>query len=122
MKCLESIYCGRDVVAVLPTAYGKSIIFHLLPSLLATKFASSTSYSHCWNDQIRRTSLETVKAAALSIKRKRNSEDLDSSMGLTGLRDSHVRVLVNVFALTGIYFKEHPFLYEMSGVPCKKFF
>ena len=45
-------------------------------------------------------------------------------MGLTGLRDSHVRVLalVKVFALTSISFREHPFLYEMSGAPCKMFF
>ena len=31
--CLEAIYRGRDVVAVLPTGCGKSMIFHLLPSL-----------------------------------------------------------------------------------------
>ena len=45
-------------------------------------------------------------------------------MRLTGLRDSHVHAFnfVNVFALTGISFNEHPILYEMSGVPCKKFF
>ena len=43
-------------------------------------------------------------------------------MGLKGLHDSHVRVLVNVFALTGISLNEHPFLYEMSGVPCKNSF
>ena len=34
------------------------------------------------NDQIRRTSLGTLQAAALIIKRKRNSEDLDSSNGV----------------------------------------
>ena len=43
-------------------------------------------------------------------------------MRLTGLRDSHVHVLGNGFALTGISFNEHPILYEMSGVPCKKIF
>ena len=43
---------------------------------------------------------------------------------MTGLRDSHVRVLASmkVVALTGISFREHPFLYEMSGAPCKMFF
>ena len=35
--CLEAIYHGRDVVAVLPTGYGKSVIFHLLPSLFLDK-------------------------------------------------------------------------------------
>ena len=34
VKCLEAIYIRRDVVAVLPTRYGKSLIFQLLPSLL----------------------------------------------------------------------------------------
>ena len=34
--CLEAIYRGRDV-AVLPMVYGKSIIFHLLPSLFLDK-------------------------------------------------------------------------------------
>ena len=36
--CLESIYLGKDVICVLPTGYGKSLIFHLLPMLLFTKF------------------------------------------------------------------------------------
>ena len=35
--CVEAIYRGRDVVAVLPTGYGKSMIFHLLPSLFLDK-------------------------------------------------------------------------------------
>ena len=34
---LEAIYHGRDVVAVLPTGYGKSVIFHLLSSLFLDK-------------------------------------------------------------------------------------
>ena len=35
--CLGAIYRGRDVVAVLPTRYGKSMIFYILPSLLLDK-------------------------------------------------------------------------------------
>ena len=35
--CLEAAYCGKDVLAVLPTGYGKSVVFHLLSSLLAEK-------------------------------------------------------------------------------------
>ena len=37
VKCLEAIYLNRDLVAVLPTGYGKSLIFHLLPSLLSER-------------------------------------------------------------------------------------
>ena len=40
--CLQAIYHGRDVVAVLPTGYGKSVIFHLLPSL----FLDKINYEH----------------------------------------------------------------------------
>ena len=35
--CLEAVYRGKDLLAVLPTGYGKSLIFHLIPSLLAEK-------------------------------------------------------------------------------------
>lgn len=37
VKCLEAVYSGRDIIAVLPTGYGKSIIFHLLPALFFDK-------------------------------------------------------------------------------------
>ena len=37
VKCLEALYFGKDVVAVLPTGYGKSMIFHLLPTTLGTR-------------------------------------------------------------------------------------
>ena len=36
--CLESLYMQKDVMCVLPTGYGKSLIFHLLPLLLYAKF------------------------------------------------------------------------------------
>jgi ABC-type transporter Mla maintaining outer membrane lipid asymmetry ATPase subunit MlaF len=35
--CLEAAYIGKYILTVLPTGYGKSVIFHLLPSLLAEK-------------------------------------------------------------------------------------
>ena len=35
--CLESVYMQNDVMCVLPTGYGKSLIFHLLPMLLFAK-------------------------------------------------------------------------------------
>ena len=34
IEALESIYNGQDTVAVLPTGYGKSVIYQLLPWLL----------------------------------------------------------------------------------------
>ena len=35
--CLESMFLQKDVMCVLPTGYGKSLIFHLLPMLLFAK-------------------------------------------------------------------------------------
>ena len=35
--CLEAAYHGKDYLTVLPTGYGKSLIFHLLSSLIAEK-------------------------------------------------------------------------------------
>lgn len=37
VKCLESIFEGKDVLAVLPTGYGKSLIFQAVPFLLAAR-------------------------------------------------------------------------------------
>ena len=45
---LENLYLGKDVLAVLPTGYGKSLIFHLLPALLFCKKIKETeSYLEC---------------------------------------------------------------------------
>lgn len=33
MKILESLYLNNDTIGVLPTGYGKSVVFHLLPFL-----------------------------------------------------------------------------------------
>ena len=40
-KCLEYILKGKDVIGVLPTGFGKSLIFHLLPYVLPTKGAKN---------------------------------------------------------------------------------
>ena len=41
--CLEAIYRGKDTVAVLPTGYGKSLVYQLLPHLLAKRNAQRTA-------------------------------------------------------------------------------
>ena len=38
VQCLEPVYSNKDVIAVLPTGYEKSLIFHILPSLFYDKF------------------------------------------------------------------------------------
>ena len=39
--CLERMYLEKDTICVLPTGYGKSLVFHLLPWLLFAKFKLS---------------------------------------------------------------------------------
>ena len=87
--CLEAIYHGRDVVAVLHTGYGKSVIFHLLPSLFLDKINYEreaaahpvvivvSPLNALIKDQIRRLQEGNVKAAILNVKKKTNSEDLE---------------------------------------------
>ena len=104
--CLEAIYHGRDVVAVLPTGYGKSVIFHL-PSLFLDKInrGRRTAQSHpvvivvsplnaLIKDQIRRLKEGNVNAAILNVRNKTNSEDLELDFrdaNLSQLRDAKIR-------------------------------
>ena len=96
VKCLEAVYSGRDIIAVLPTGYGKSIIFHLLPALFFDKINCGRTpaslpihpvvvvvspLNSLISDQIRRSTQGKVKATILNVKKKANSDDLqlDSS-------------------------------------------
>ena len=98
-QCLEAIYLGRDTIGVLPTGYGKSIIFHLLPGMFFDKINSRAARSSSASiinpvvvvvcplnslisDQIRRSNEGKVKAVVLNMKRSNNSDDdfeLDST-------------------------------------------
>ena len=91
VKCLEAVYSGRDIIAVLPTGYGKSIIFHLLPALFFDKINCGRTpaslpihpvvvvvspLNSLISDQIRRSTQGKVKATILNVKKKANSDDL----------------------------------------------
>ena len=111
VQCLEAIYSGRDVLAVLPTGYGKSLIFHLLPSLLLKMMNSQRpvpSLSFCpviivvsplnalIKDQMRRRSDGNVKATFLNAKRKSGSSDLEldaSDANYTLLKDGKYEMI-----------------------------
>ena len=93
VKRLEAIVFGSDFVTVLPTGYGKSLIFQLLPSLLHTKIASchkgQTPSPVCpiiivvsplnalIKDQMRKSTEGNVSAAFLDVRNKNNSSDLE---------------------------------------------
>jgi superfamily II DNA helicase RecQ len=87
VRCLECMFLQSDVMCVLPTGYGKSLIFHLLPSLLFAKFnlrvkdqrgLSATSVdsivivvsplNSLMNDQILKLRMGGIRASVLNIK------------------------------------------------------
>ena len=79
--CLEAIYRGRDVVAVLPTGYGKSIIFHLLPSLFLDKIKCGSRTA---------PSPVVIVVSPLNALIKDQIRRL-SKVKVTGLHDSYIR-------------------------------
>ena len=43
LKCMEAVVKGQDCIGILPTGYGKSLIYSLLPALLDHYYDYSTS-------------------------------------------------------------------------------
>ena len=90
--CLEILYLRKDVVAVLPTGYGKSLVFHVLPRLLnerdVVRTASTTSSKSVvlvisplkalMYDQISTLREKGVQAAILGVKETKLDEEGDS--------------------------------------------
>ena len=86
VKCLEAVYFGRDVIAVLPTGYGKSLIFHLLPSLFYDKLTSASNkravvivvspLNALIENQIKKSYQGNIKAGILNVKKGKHDEDL----------------------------------------------
>ena len=91
--CLEGIFLQNDVLCVIPTGYGKSLIFHLTPMLLFAKSELGSDMFLSWKlerkispdaintivivvsplnslmiNQISRLSLSGIRASMLSIK------------------------------------------------------
>lgn len=112
VKCLEAIYSGRDTIGVLPTGYGKSIIFHLLPGLffdkINSRYTKTDSPFHpvivvvsplnsLISDQIRRSTEGKVKAVILNVRKAKNSDNLEleetSEMNLSWLKDAKYDII-----------------------------
>ena len=110
---LESVYFQKDVVCVLPTGYGKSLIFHLLPMLLFAKFKLRGDLLRKWQsrsismnnvnsivivvsplnslmtDQVSRLRMSGIQASVINIKESNKDQMADDS-------DENTDVEVNV--------------------------
>ena len=100
---LESVYFQKDVVCVLPTGYGKSLIFHLLPMLLFAKFKLRGDLLLKWRsrsismdnvssivvvvsplnslmtDQVSRLRMSGIQASVMNIKESDKDQMADDS-------------------------------------------
>ncbi|CAB4042144.1 Werner syndrome ATP-dependent helicase homolog [Paramuricea clavata] len=104
--CLEAVYLGKDLLAILLTGYGKSIIFHLLPSLLSEKNRRSSSLpqqvlspvvvvisplNSLMNDQLRRINTRRDRAAVLSLRKLTDQAGEHTVLDKTNIDDSHLK-------------------------------
>ena len=68
MKCFEYILKGQDVIGVLPTGFGKSILFHLLPHFIPVKTSKNIVIVVCPLNSIIEDQLEVLKARRVTAK------------------------------------------------------
>ena len=99
VMCLESLYLKKDLVAVLPTGYGKSLVFQVLPRLLRERDTRATTsvtqsvvlvvspLNALMYDQISKLRARGVKVAVLGIK-KGNDADSPVTSQWEGARES----------------------------------
>ena len=84
--CLEAAYRGKDLLAVLPTGYGKSLIFHLLSSLFGEKNRRSevlrkpvivviSPLNSLINDQLQKINRVRQRAVVLNVKHDSHETD-----------------------------------------------
>ena len=65
--CLESVYLDKDVMCVLPTGYGKSLIFHLLPMLLFAKHKLQSNVFGGWKSNLQSISTAVVDSIVIVV-------------------------------------------------------
>ena len=89
--CLENLFLNKDVLAVLPTGFGKSLIFHLLPALLYAKkygvpkdtenissiIVVVSPLNALITNQISKLNTSGVRASALDVKKLSHTEHED---------------------------------------------
>ena len=125
VACLESPYLGKDVVCVLPTGYGKSLVFHLLPSLMFARNRSRETqieFLKTWklsgistkdvsfivivvsplnaliNNQISRLQSCGIQASAISVKDKKdNIDNVESKKPKTEQQTNHTNAILLIY-------------------------
>ena len=85
VQCFEHLYRGYDVIAVLPTGFGKSILFQLLPDVLATKSTSNIVIVVCpltsiISDQVQVLATMGIKAGVLRVQNQNQEDDCSTSL------------------------------------------
>ena len=83
MKCFEYILNGQDVIGVLPTGFGKSMLFHLLPHCIHVKTTKNIVIVVCPLNSIIKDQLKVLKPRGitadvlqLAVKEKKPAKNL----------------------------------------------
>ncbi|XP_057308214.1 uncharacterized protein LOC130646094 [Hydractinia symbiolongicarpus] len=66
VQCFEALLKGRDVVAVLPTGYGKSLIFQLLPDVIPQKSTRNIVIVVCLLSSIIENQVQFLNSVGIS--------------------------------------------------------
>ena len=66
MKCFEYMLKGQDAIGVLPTGFGKSMLFHLLPHFIPVKTTKNIVIAVCPLNSIIKDQLKVLKAQRIT--------------------------------------------------------
>ena len=106
IKCLEHILNGFDVAAVLPTGFGKSLLFQLLPNFLPTKADKNIVIVVCPLNAIIEDQLKVAKNIGIEAEvlqlgdhRKKIAENLfgayDETISQTTAENDDAGLIIN---------------------------
>ena len=89
--CLENVYFEKDVICVLPTGYGKSLIFQLLPMLLFAKFKLCGDLILSWRSRGISTAVADSIVIVVSPLNSLMSDQV-YRLSMSGIRSSIINV------------------------------
>jgi superfamily II DNA helicase RecQ len=93
VKCFEYILQGYDVIAVLPTGFGKSLLYQLLPDILPTKTSQNIVIVVCPPTSIIENQLKVlnnmgINAGIFRSKREHKGDMLFDHAKANGAEDN----------------------------------